>query len=349
MTLTTLPTEVSCHLFSCCSFKTVLALSATCTTLRANAYSAIASVSRLCRKYIERAAVKNGFLPQITGSKPYDVVLQKLRSSEVFSRFPAARRITLYDANASKESIFALLAACQDIIDFKATYVRALAPADFSPCPFPRTLKSVTLMGNAVGDQTIRSLAAAVPNLEELVLHRCKDITMAAFSGKTPFRSLKKLHLYSAALNDVALGHIFGCCPNLRNIKLNHAENCTGSTLAECAFVEFLEELDLQGTNLTSTLFKVIVGRAKRLVSLEISFCDHITREAFEEVNYPKTLKSFSGHWTNIGDNGLRRLLDATNLESLQLTSCTRLTHAVFQERPQLLVREKFDFGFPTV
>lgn len=274
----------------------------------------------------------------------YDLTLTKVRSIAALMFFPAVRNLKVLDAAVSQAHFASMLTAT---VGLESLYCKAgLCSKGGESLLLPASLKKCSLIGDIEGlhDSAVRSLSKKCPNLEEMILHCAKQLSIQAFAIETPFQNLRKLELFSANFGDVEISHVLSCCPSMRIFNINHCKNFTGSSLVDDARLEFLEELDVRGTPLTSNHYCLILQRAKKLAALNISFCDDVSEDAFEQAVYPPTLKRFAADWSNIGNQGLRRLLHSTDLEQLELRSCTRLTNEVFDERPELLQRPNFYF-----
>lgn len=336
------------HVASFLKFKSLLAYSQTCRSFRQIGLQALSCDSKNIQKYVKHQLAGAAYVPlpfaEPSYSRPYDLTLTKVRSVAAAGQFPCVQSLKILDANISQVHFTGLLASLPHLKKLYFGNLNEVTPDVLAQCAFPPSLKSCMLLGEKACDQAVRALARQCPNLEELTLHACKQLTIAAFSGKTPFCALRKLELFSARISDRDLRHILSCCPNLQSLNLNHSSNLTGSTLAEFDGLEFLKELDLQGTGISDDIFKAICLRASNLQTLNIGFCDGISVHGYEEVVYPPKLERLLVNWGNIGNRGLLRLLDTTNLKELQLTNCTKLTEALFDERPWLRNRPDFNF-----
>ena len=352
-TMSPLTNDSWLHVASFLKYKSLKAFSATCRLFRQIGLQALSGNARIIQKLVQSQLAKTEYIPlpfaHASYNRPYDLTLACVQSVAAVGQFPGVRSLKILDANTSKAHFHALLASLPHLEKLYLGNLSQVTPDVLAQCVFPPSLKSCMLLGEKACDGAVRALARQCPNLKELTLHACKRLTIAAFSGKTPFRALGKLELFSATISDRDLGHILSCCPNLQSLNLNHSSNITGTTLAEFEGLEFLKELDLQGTGVSSDVFKIICLRAKCLQTLNIGFCDSISRQGYEEVVYPPKLERLFVNWGNIGNRGLQRLLDTTNLIELQLTNCTNLTEEVFDERPGLRYRPNFNFEGSTV
>lgn len=341
------------HVASFLKFKSFVAYSSTCRRFREIALVALPLNARNIQKLMQRQIARTQFVPrpfaQSSYNRPYDLTLAKVRSVAALGQFPGAKSLRILDANTSSAHFTELMASLPHLQSLYFGNLNQVTPQVLAECLFPASLRACTLLGEKACDEAVQALSRRCPNLEELTLHACKRLTVAAFSDKTPFHSLKKLELFSSTISDSDLAYILSCCPHLQSLNLNHSSNLTGTTLAEYEGLKFLKELDLQGTGITDAVFMTIAKRASSLETLNIGFCDSISRQGYEEVTYPPKLERLLINWGNIGNQGLRRLLDTTNLKELQLTNCTRLTEEVFDERPGLRYRENFNFEGSTV
>ncbi len=338
------------HIASFFKFKNLRSFTATCQRFRQIGLALFTRTPRNIQKLIQHELSRRIWVPLPFGADHYTVgynlTLSKVLSVAALRQFPGVQQLKILDAKITREHVAEILQTTNDLRSFYCGNIQELAEGGFAALSLPATLESCTFMGSVATDCAVRALAKQCPLLQELVLHDCTAVTRAAFSKENPLLKLKKLILCSAKYTDAGLSHVLSCCPSVHTLTINRCTNFTGSSLFEFDGLEFLEELNVEMTHLTGEFFKSILDRAKNLVRLNVSFCDDIASQAFVEVVYPPKLEHFSCNWTEIDDDGLRHLLDSTNLKTLQLTSCSQLTSQLFNERPSLLKQEGFDFGF---
>ncbi|MCE5293538.1 MAG: F-box protein, partial [Chlamydiales bacterium] len=315
-------------------YKSLLAFSGTCKKFRAEGFAQLARNSRFINKYVRSALSTKDFsvskVEQAVFDTRYDLDLPEVKALEVFRLFPGVRNLRILDRKSSFESIQAVLKALPTLQGLVLANLECLTNKTMPKLALPAGLKHCTLWAE-VSDTTINTLAQRCHGLTELVVCCARRLTAKAFSNKTPFTDLKKLHLYSVNYREATLRRIFKCSPKIENLHLN---SCTAFRGGSLAALKFLKELNVSMTNFTGANFKALMQNASALTYIDISFCNGIASRDFEEVKYPQTLKEFTGHWTEINDNGLRNLIHTTALDSLQLTSCVRLTEEVFEEHP---------------
>ena len=340
-----LPDENLDNILSRLGYKDLLEFSKTCMKFEGLGLARLARNSKYLNKYVSNALVTEGFIlpksPYDFFNARYNLDLPKFISLAVFKICPLVQTLKILEAKTSIKSMQAVLQALPNLQGLLLGNLECLTEVNIPTIEFPAGLKRCTLWGRT-SDTTIATLARRSLGLNELVVCCAKDLTPKAFSGKTPFKDLTKLHLYSVNYSEATLRHIFLCSPKIENLHLNSCNAFTGSSLVH---LRFLKELNASITSFTGAHFKTAMQNAPSLTTLDVSFCEGITSEDFEQVKYPKTLREFTGHWTDMNYNGLQNLILTTALDSLQLTSCVRLTEEVFEEHPELLAHPNYDFG----
>lgn len=318
-----------------------------------------AQVCRAWRDAADRRSVWRGVQAALHLRRPAPALFASLARRGVRRLQVLSLRRGLRDAVAALPGLESLsLSGCYSVTD------AALASAFAAELPALRRLD--LSLCKQVTDSSLGRIAQSLKNLEELELGGCCNVTdTGLLLIAWGLRKLRRLNLRSCwhvndagiahlcgggeargtpelehlglqdcqRLTDEALRHAAAGLPRLRSINLSFCVAVTDAGLRHLARLPHLEDVNLRACDGVSDagvahLAEGAAGVAPaRLRALDVSFCDKVGDEALAHATAGLAgLRSLSLSACRLTDEGLERVARLSQLETLNIGQCSRVT-----------------------